>query len=325
MKAFVTGGTGFVGSHLVDALIESKNYSEIRCLVRNSEKWLTGKTYTKVHGDLFDLQDISTALKDVDIIFHVAGLVRAPKWSDFKTSNIDSTEHLIRIAQKNGVSNMVILSSLAAVGPSNGIPLTEDAEFKPLSMYGESKREMEKIIYQIAGKNDSIKIIRPPAVFGPRETDIYTIFKTMKLRIFPMVGDGNNPKVSMVYISDLVHGIMAASEKKEIGIHTYFIGGKKDAYSWNQIYKISTKLMALKTVPIKLRPKWIKKIAAFIETGASLFGIYPMLNEEKANEMVHEWVCSSHKAKIELKYSPSVTIEEGLSRTIHWYKKNNWL
>ena len=72
---------------------------------------------------------------------------------------------------------MVILSSLAAVGPSNGIPLTEDAEFKPLSMYGESKKEMEKIIHQIAGKNDSIKIIRPPAVFGPRETDIYTILK----------------------------------------------------------------------------------------------------------------------------------------------------
>ena len=176
---------------------------------------------------------------------------------------------------------MVILSSLAAVGPSNGIPLTEDAEFKPLSMYGESKREMEKIIHQIAGKNDSIKIIRPPAVFGPRETDIYTIFKTMKLRIFPMVGDGDNPKISMVYISDLVNGIMAASKKKEIGIHTYFIGGKKDAYSWNQIYKISTKLMALKTVPIKLRPKWIKKIAAFVEMGASLFGIYPILNEEK--------------------------------------------
>lgn len=227
MRAFVTGGTGFVGSHLVDALIDSEKYSEIRCLVRKDEKWLTDKAYSKIQGDLFDLQTISSALENVDVIFHVAGLVRAPKWSEFERANVEATENLIRIAQKKGITNLVILSSLAATGPSNGIPVNEDTPFKPLSLYGESKKEMEKVIHQIAGNKDSIKIIRPPAVFGPRETDIYTIFKTMKLGIFPMVGDGNSPKVSMVYVSDLVNGNLQAAEKNEKGIHTYFMGGER--------------------------------------------------------------------------------------------------
>jgi nucleoside-diphosphate-sugar epimerase len=325
MRAFVTGGTGFVGSHLVDALIESNKYTDVRCLVRKDEKWLTGKAFTKVPGDLFDLQTISEALTDVDVIFHVAGLVRAQKWSEFKRANVDATENLIRIAQKKGVTNLVILSSLAATGPSNGTPLNESAQLKPVSMYGESKMAMEKVIHQTAGKKDSIKIIRPPAVFGPRESDIYTIFKTMKFGIFPMSGDGNHPKLSMVYVSDLIDGIMASAERKNSGIHTYFLGGSKDAYSWNQIREISSIVLGIKTIPIKLKPAWVKKIAIIVEKGASIFGKYPPLNEEKANEMVHEWVCSSEKAKQEIDYQPSVTLEEGISRTIRWYKNHNWL
>lgn len=140
MRAFVTGGTGFVGSHLVDALIESDQYSEVLCLVRSSDKWLTGKAFTRVKGDLTDLQVLSSALEGVDVIFHVAGVVRAPKWMDFKIANVDATENLLRIAQKKGIKNLVILSSLAASGPSNGTPITEQAPRRPVSMYGESKK-----------------------------------------------------------------------------------------------------------------------------------------------------------------------------------------
>ncbi len=325
MKAFVTGGTGFVGSHLVDSLLDSKKYSEVRSLVRNDEKWLSGKPYIKISGDLFDLQTISSALNGVDVIFHVAGLVRAPKWSEFQRANVDATENLIRIAQKKGIKNIVILSSLAATGPSRKKAVVENSPFKPISMYGESKMEMEKIIHEIVGKHDSIKIIRPPAVFGPRETDIYTFFKTFKLGICPMVGNGNRPKLSMVYVSDLVDGIIKASEIQNEGIHTYFMGGMNDAYSWNQIREITSIVTGIKAVPIKLKPKWIKKLSKYIEKGAAVFGKYPILNEEKANEMIHEWVCSSDKAKNELNYAPKVSLEEGISRTIRWYKNHNWL
>ncbi len=325
MIAFVTGGTGFVGSHLVEALIGSPDYTEVRCLVRSSDKWLSNLDFTRITGDLFDLQAIGKALEGVDVIFHIAAVLRAPSKKEFTRANVDATENLIRIAQKKGVKNFVILSSLAGVGPSQGIPVTEKTRMNPVSMYGESKKEMETVIHKTAGKTDSIKIIRPPAVYGPRESDIYTFFKTFAAGFCPMVGDGNHPTLSMVYVSDLVEGIMLSAKKTDVGIHTYFIGGEKDEYSWNQIRQITSIVMNKKAIPIKIKPDWVKKIAAVIEGGASLIGKYPVVNKEKANEMVLEWVCSSQKAKKELGYAPKISIQEGISRTIRWYKKHNWL
>ena len=325
MKAFVTGGTGFVGSHLVEQLISSGDYSEVRCLVRSSDKWLSGKPFTKVKGDLTAIQEIGKALDDVDIVFHNAAVLMAKSQKEFTRSNVDATENLIRLAQKKGVKNFVILSSLAGAGPSSGTPKKEAEPMKPVSMYGESKKSMEEMIRKVSRSSDSIKVIRPPAVYGPRETDIYTFFKTFSKGLCPIVGDGNHPLVSMVYVSDLVDGIMLASKKTDTGIHTYYLGGPRDSYSWNEISEITSIVLNKKPLKVKLKPDWVKKIAAVIEGGASLFGKYPVVNKEKANEMVLEWVCSSDKARKELGYEPKISIQEGVSRTIRWYKKHNWL
>lgn len=325
MRAFVTGGTGFVGSHLVEDLLASGKYTEIRCLVRSSEKWLKGMDVTLVKGDLDNYHAIADALTDVDVIFHIAGLTKAPRNKDFTAANVDATENLMRIAQKKGISNFVITSSLAAVGPSHGTPLTEKEPLRPVSMYGNSKKRMEVMIGKTALQTDSIKIIRPPAVYGPREADIYTFFKTYKMGLCPMVGDGNHPRLSLVYVKDLSNGIMKAADKTETGVHSYFMGGEQDSYSWNQISAVTGHILGVKPLTLKLKPGIVRKVASFIETGASLFGKYPVVNNEKAAEMVEEWVCSSRKAIKELGYFPKTTLEEGLSRTLHWYKNNNWL
>lgn len=324
MNVFLTGGTGFVGSHLADALIEHPDYNQIRCLVRTEDKWLEGKDFVRIKGDLTDRELLLDALDGVDVIFHVAGVVRARTQQEFDTANVDATENLINIAQEKGIKNIVVLSSLAGVGPSDGVPISENAPMNPVSMYGESKKRMEAMINKVAQKGDSIKIIRPPAVYGPREADIYTYFKSFSKGLCPIVGDGNHPRISMVYVTDLVDGIIKASQKTDKGIHTYFISGAED-HTWNQIKEITSIVLNKKPLTIKIKPGLVKKISGLIESTASLFGKYPVINREKAKEMILEWTCSPKKAIKELNYEPKVSLEEGISRTIRWYKKNNWL
>ncbi|MGF1670680.1 MAG: NAD-dependent epimerase/dehydratase family protein [Balneolaceae bacterium] len=323
MNTFVTGGTGFIGSHLVDYLLEDKNTSNIKCLIRNHEKWLKGKDYIPVRGDLHNISVLQKALENVDIVYHLAGVVMASSQKEFDRANVEATENILRVAQKSGVKKMIILSSLAAAGPSNGRPLIESDPMNPISKYGESKKKMELMIHNSAD-DLSVSILRPPAVYGPREDQIYTFFKLMSYGISPMVGDGSKPKISMVYVQDVIQGIVKAAEHASDGINTYFISGT-EIYNWNYIRDTTNKVLGKKTVPIRIKPKIVKKIASVIETSASVFGKYPVFNKEKANEMIHEWTCSNAKAIEELGYHPEYSLEEGISRTIHWYKKHHWL
>jgi len=324
MKAFVTGGTGFIGSHLADHLIESEEYSDVRCLIRNNEKWLKGKEFTRVKGDLDDLAVLKKAVKDVDIIFHIAGRVMAPSYDQLRHANVDSTENLLRVAQKEGVPKIVVLSSLAAVGPSDNGPTTEDQPMQPVSNYGKSKKEMEQKIHELADDKTSITILRPPAVYGPREDQIYSFFKMMNNRICPIIGDGERPRISMIYVGDVVNGILKAAHQQTPGVHTYFITGDS-VHTWNEIMGTTSKVLGKKTIPIYVKPKFVKKIAGTVEKTASFFGIYPVLNREKAKELILEWTCSSEKAEKEIGYVPEYSLGEGISRTIHWYQRHHWL
>ncbi len=324
MIAFVTGGTGFIGSHLVDHLIDSGSCKDIRCLIRNKEKWLSGKRITRIDGDLSDISALNAGIKGADVIFHLAAVVKAPSKKEFFKANVEATENIIRIAQKHKVKNIVVLSSLAAVGPSNGKPLTENSSLNPVSMYGESKKLMEEMIHDISRGETSIKIIRPPAVYGPREEQIYSYFKMAAKGISPIIGDGEHPRVSMIYVADLIQGILKAANYHQHGIHTFFISGKKD-YNWTEIRETTGKVLGKHIRPIYIKPAWVKKIASLLEQGASLIGKYPVINREKAAELILEWTCSSEKATELLDYKPRFSLHQGIGKTINWYKLHNWL
>lgn len=324
MNTFVTGGTGFIGSHLVDYLLESRNISEVRCLVRNREKWLRGKDYVRISGDLHSISLLHKAMENIDVVFHLAGLVMAKSQKEFDRANVEATENILLVAKKAGVKKMVILSSLAAAGPANGKPLTESEPMNPVSRYGKSKKKMEDMIHQAALGDMTVSVLRPPAVYGPREDQIYSFFKIMNYGLCPIVGDGEKPEISMVYVDDVIQGISKAAALESPGVHTYFVSGP-EIYNWNQIRRAAGKALGKKTLPIRIKPKLVKKLSSVVETSASFLGKYPVFNKEKANEMIHEWTCSNEKAAHEIDYNPRYSLEDGLQKTILWYKKHHWL
>lgn len=323
MKAFVTGGTGFIGSHVVDYL-NSQGCEEIRCLIRSKEKWLEGRAVTRVEGSLHDLAILGEAMQDVDVVFHIAGVVSAPDEESFDHGNVDATENVIRLARKNRVGKVVVLSSLAACGPSFGRPLTEEDPLMPITMYGRSKKRMEEMIHQTAGPEPPVTIVRPPAVYGPREEQIYMVFKMASTGFFPVIGDGRGNSVDMIHVDDLVDGIIRAAEYEHKGVETFFVSSEA-SYSWLQIRDEMARAMGRKVRALKVRPGLVKNLASMIESASSLWGHYPVINREKSKEMTMEWTCSVDKASRELGFRQRVPLEQGLATTLDWYKRHNWL
>lgn len=323
MKAFVTGGTGFIGSHLVDHLLQD-DAAEVRCLVRSDEKWLRGKRYERVAGDLHHLGVLKEAMTGTDVVIHCAGVVKARDTADFERGNVDATENVLRTAMKVGVPRVVIMSSLAAAGPSDGRPLTEADPMRPVSRYGVSKLRMEELVHRIADPQMPVTILRPAAVYGPREEDIYTFFKTAAKGICPIIGDGERNPVSIVHVDDVVAAILAACAYDHKGVDTFFIGSDR-AHTWNEIKEATERALDRKLNTIRIAPGIVRNVGSLAEEIGAWFGRYPVINRDKASELVQEWTCSVEKARQRLGYTQTVDLTTGIEQTIQWYRKHNWL
>jgi dihydroflavonol-4-reductase len=323
MKAFVTGGTGFIGSHLVDDLLREAG-AEIRCLVRSDEKWLRGKPYERIIGDLHHLGVLKEAMSGVDVVIHCAGVVKARHSADFERGNVDATENVLRTAIKTGVPRVVILSSLAAAGPSDGRPLTEADPMRPVSRYGVSKQRMEDMVHRIADPQMPVTILRPAAVYGPREEDIYSFFKTASKGICPIIGDGEANPVSIVHVDDVVAAIRAACAYDHRGVDTFFIGSER-AHTWNEIKDATEAALGRGLTAIRIPAGIVRNVGGLAEDVGAWFGRYPVINRDKASELVLEWTCSVDKARQRLGYTQTMDLTTGIANTIQWYRKHNWL
>lgn len=320
MKALVTGATGFIGSHLCEELVR-RGY-EVTCLVRKTSnlKWIENTVLKFITGDCTSMESLPNTFSEFDYIFHLAGLTKAHSEDDFFCVNARGTENLIRVvAEKNPeLKRFVYLSSLAAVGPSkNGSPVKEDSEPSPVSSYGRSKLEGEKAVLKY---KDSIPItiLRPAPIYGPRDRDFYIFFKLLKKGVFPYWG---KCYYSLLYIDDLVRGIILSAEKKEAKGKIYFLSDNRFYTNEEVAMEIAS---ALNTKVTRLRmPKFIMPFFAFIGERINKQGI---INRDKMKELNYShWICDARKAREELGFIPKIGIKEGIKWTADWYRIHRWL
>lgn len=325
-KVLLTGATGFVGSFVTEELI--KNGYEVFVTLRkgSSIKWIENLHYTPVYINLNNIDEIKEHLQshNYDYIIHNAGLTRHPEEDELNRVNASILENFIKVINTltKTPENFIFISSLAAYGSADqqkdGI-VTRDSTPKPLTAYGRSKLKAEQLI-----KNAKFPyvILRPTAVYGPREKDLFTLFKTLNAGIDAKVGKGQN--LSFIYVKDLSRVIVACLNKK-LKYKSYFVSDS-NLYSSEMFSELISKALSKKSIKITLPSAFVKMICKTNDIAGKLFGFHPLLNGDKFNEIsAKSWNCYSEDLWQELALKPQYLLEEGVSETAEWYKAQGWL
>ncbi len=326
MKALVTGATGFIGSHLVELLLKKKY--DVRCLLRktSSTLWLKNLPVENVYGDLFDETALAEAVRGVDYVYHSAGITKAKTSEGYYQGNAAGTKNLLEAVRKNnpGLKRFVQISSQAAVGPSaTKRPIAEDSPPHPITTYGKSKWKAEQECLAAASRFP-VTIVRPPAVYGPRDKDVFEFFSTVGKGLQPIVGFSEK-YVSLIHVGDLVRGFVMAGESLKAVGQTYFIASK-DVYGWKEIGDVTSRIMGKKVLRLRIPEAGVYVIAAFAELFSKFSPKPALINFEKARDMVQDyWTCDSSRAARDFGYVQEISLEDGIRDTVDWYRKEGWL
>ena len=331
----VTGGTGFIGRHLVDALVKENRRVRVFALKNNPEKseveyeaTLKRMGVEIVHGDLNDRNSLSPAVEHVDTVFHL-GSVSRPKHislNKYYDVNIYGTRNLLDSIAHHDLKRFIHVSTVSVLGLSpNGIPLAEeDYQYSDLN-YGTTKREAEQIavIYGYKYKIP-LTVIRPSLVYGPGSLVRKIMFTCVKYGVFPIF-KGGKAEMEFLYVENLIAALLLAEKKEEAVGETFNI---TDGRSY-QLLEVIANLAQVQGVSSRGLPIPIALgvLAGFcVELLGKLMGFHPPFSRSAVDWMsTNRNVYSCEKARKLLGYNPKIDLSEGIKRTVAWYKKHRLL
>ncbi|HTS86926.1 MAG TPA: NAD(P)-dependent oxidoreductase [Gemmatimonadales bacterium] len=326
MRALVTGATGFVGGHLVEALLRAR--VEVTALVRSPDKaaLLARLGVRQIQGDLHNPAALREAAQDQNVIYHVAGAVAAKDEAAFLKANREGTENLVAAASRGGRGQspprLVVVSSLAAGGPATrGQPRVGDEPANPVTAYGRSKLAAENVV-----RRSSLPwtIVRPPMVYGPRDTEVLKVFRLCRTGIAPVFGDGRQ-EISAVYAPDLAEALVAVTDR-ETTVGGVFYACHAETCTTAEFVRTVGASIGRKVTVVPL-PRWLAASALGVtETAARLTGRSTILTRDKANEFFQDaWTADAGPLADHTSWKPSRSLEEGLRATAAWYREQGWL
>ncbi len=329
MRSLVTGSTGFIGSHLAE-MLKARGHS-VRLLVRNEKRLFPElrEGYEIVQGDVTQSPDeLRKAVDGVDYVFHLAGMLFGRTEREIIAANTAGTRNLLEATRQagSGVLRFLFCSSQAAAGPSEDSRhiIDEESIEHPVTYYGRSKLLAEKVVRDY-GTDLPYTILRPPAVYGPRDKGILEFFKFMSKGYALRFG-------SQEMVFSLIHGREVARAFVEAAVHENAVG-ETFFVTDPQPYHLSAVMHQLREIlkPSKNRtlaaPIWAARLYARVNDVLQFVLRKPMLpNSDKIQELVKPyWVCTGEKAKRVLGFEPQVPIREGLQETADWYIKEGWI
>ncbi|HET6580063.1 MAG TPA: NAD(P)-dependent oxidoreductase [Gemmatimonadales bacterium] len=322
MRVLVTGATGFVGSHLTEAL--RRRGHEVTALARSAAKAaaLAPLGVRVVPGDLHDRAALERAVDGQDVVYHVAGIVAARREADFLAANRDGTRHLVAAVERAGAERFVLVSSMAAAGPAmRGSPLLGDEPPRPVTAYGRSKLAGEQAV---TASGLAWTILRPPLVYGPRDPEVLKVFRLARLGIAPVLGDGSQ-ELSAVHGADLAEALAetaisaAAVRRVYYPCHPEIFTGADMA---REIGRVMGRSPALIRVPAPIG----RGVLMVTGAAARLAGQATILTADKANEFFQPaWTGDPAPLTRDTGWHAARDLRTGLEETYRWYRAAGWL
>lgn len=327
-KVLITGASGFIGFHLVEAALRSglSVYAGVRA--GSDVGHLKGYDIGFCELDYSNREQLTKQLvaNGFTYIVHAAGATRAVSQQAYDAINAGYAFNLASAAiddPGNRLGKFVYVSSLAAMGPLNSSDtvITEEVTPAPVTAYGRSKLLGEEKLRTLPSL--PLIVLRPTAVYGPRERDIFIMLRSINRGIEAYIGR-TEQQLSFIYVKDLA-SVIINSLFSGLSNETFNISDGR-GYGQYELANLSKQLLQRKTVRLHLPYGMIKGLAFAMERLYGWRGKAPVLNREKLHELTAvNWQCSIEKAKSQLGFCPQYSLEQGLRETLQWYHQNKWL
>ncbi len=340
-NVLVTGATGFIGQHLVEALVEKR--VNVTCFVRSTSQIskLQPLGVSFIEGDITDERSLPQALAGINTVFHLAGLLEARPRSKLYEVNEEGTRNLAQACaacQKPPV--LVVLSSLEAAGSSlDDAPNTEIEPPTPTTTYGKSKLAGEHAAAEYAGKVP-ISIVRAPTVIGEWDHQTLNVFKLLRIARFGVHPIPLRPtmRLSLIHAHDLAEFLLLVAERgerlpspmdtqKDTGQGLYYVGYNEHPTFGELLVLASAALGEGHARVIHIPQFFLWPLAFPYEVWYHLRGGSPgVINFDKVRAaLAGSWTCSPEKARIQLGFTPSLPLIDRIKQTVDWYQDKGWL